>query len=78
MGTALKKRIFVGGISRTSYLSALRSQARMILFSSDMSFLHRFDPFLGSLWILCVVVVHHAFAQELIRHVWGAAFGFYV
>ena len=52
MGTALKKRIFVGGISRTSYLSALRSQARTILFSSDMSFLHRFDPFLGSLWIL--------------------------
>ena len=25
-----------------------------------------------SLWILCVVVVHHAFAQELIRHAWGA------
>ena len=40
------------GISRTSYLSALGSQARTVLFSSDMSFLLRFDPCLGSLWIL--------------------------
>ena len=42
----------VWGISCTSYLSALGSQARMVLFSNDMSFLLRFDPFLGSLWIL--------------------------
>ena len=42
----------VWGISRTSYLFALRSQARMVLFSNDMSFLLRFDPFLRSLWIL--------------------------
>ena len=40
------------GIFRTSYLSALWSQARTVLFSSDMSFLLRFDQFLGSLWIL--------------------------
>ena len=31
------------GISRTSYLSASGSQARTVLFSSDMSFLLRFD-----------------------------------
>ena len=40
------------GISRTSYLSALGSQACTVLFSSDVSFLLGFDPFLGSHWIL--------------------------
>ena len=39
-------------ISRTSYLSALGSQARTVLFSSNIGFLLGFDPFLGSLWIL--------------------------
>ena len=40
------------GISCTSYLSALGSQAHTVLFSTDTSFLLKFDPFLGSLWIL--------------------------
>ena len=40
------------GISRANYLSSLGSQVRKVLFLSDMSFLLRFDPFLGSLWIL--------------------------
>ena len=44
--------VCVWEISRTSYLSALESQARTVLFSSDISFLLRFNPFLGSLWIL--------------------------
>ena len=52
MCTVPQKCLFVWGISCTSYLSALGSQARTVLFSSDMSFLLGFDPFLGSLWIL--------------------------
>ena len=52
MGTVPQKRLFVWGISRISYLSALGSQARTVLFSTNTSFLFRFDPFLGSLWIL--------------------------
>ena len=46
---------YVWGISRTGYLSALGSQARTILFSNDISFLLKFDLFLGSLWILSYI-----------------------
>ena len=41
-----------GVIACTSCLSVLGSQARTVLFLGVVSFLLRFDPFLGSLWIL--------------------------
>ena len=50
--TNFLKIIIVWGISCTSYLFVLGSQACTVLFLSDMSFLLKFDPFLGSLWIL--------------------------
>ena len=46
-----KAPFYVGDFSHKLFVR-FGSQTRTVLFSSDMSFLLRFDPFLGSLWIL--------------------------
>ena len=60
-------------------LSALGSQARTVLFSSDMRRLWVLMPYkcLAQAWVYhyhtCVVVVHSCLCQTLIRQEWGAS-----
>ena len=59
------------GISRTSYLSASGSQARTVLFSSDMSFLLRFDH-VWEAFGFYPTSARNAPHACLINHAWGA------